>query len=361
MLSTSSSYSDLSVLIGPPSEADTVRDASLALMREISAAATRNSSPAPPTYPATSAKYHMRPTKIVIDFHVARSEATEPVAPPPPPPPPPVPAAVPVAGPADADTTLANTTTNNIAAIAAAVAAATAAEAPAATQLAMANVNGALTQAVSWSCDNVLAFTRGNRIQVRHFASNKGEESAQFCKIPKDAGALRIISWAGPAHAGTIAAATDKGFIQLWDLQSRKKSGSWVLNGGISGLAWCGPVLTVAQPKGFLRHYDTRIDPKKQGKIRAGSAKRVIAHHSTVRSLTWNDDGKLLASGDESGRVYVWDTRARETALDFGEFDDGLHNQRTMRRRIQHSAPVRVRNLCPLSSHSRLICLGLYL
>lgn len=67
---------------------------------------------------------------------------------------------------------------------------------------------------------------------------------------------------------------------------------------------------------------------------------KVTRHQASISTLAWNTGGKLLASGDESGIVYTWDSRSK-VPLDVGEF-----HQR--RKKIQHDKAISVRSIFPV-------------
>lgn len=311
MLSASSSHSDLSSILGPPSEREMFQSAAFEDLRAFADAGTRNSSRAPSPAPDnSSAKLHMRVGKTSIDFSIAGTPppTTQPAAP-----------EIVETGNGDADTNadaipITNATTDT------------------------SQGSWAYARPVSWSTNNVLAFSRGNRVHMRSFAFN--EETMQFCKIAKDAGDLRLLEWAGGDKPSVLAAVTSRGTIQLWDANTKQKTLSWRVSAGITALVWSGPVLTLAGNKGLMRQYDTRVDNRQLVKVRPKGGDR-DKHWAPVRSLAFNYDGKKLLSGDDSGMVYIWDTRTWGKQ-NFGE--TALHYQR----RIQHPAAVRVSTLSVL-------------
>ncbi|KAJ7852973.1 WD40-repeat-containing domain protein, partial [Mycena leptocephala] len=128
------------------------------------------------------------------------------------------------------------------------------------------------------------------------------------------------------------------GLVQLWNTESKKMVCSWTTK-GVASMAWNGPVLSIGSSKGVLRHFDTRVQPTSKMKEQAS---KVTRHQASIATLAWNTDGKLLASGDESGVVYTWDARSK-VPLDVGEF-----YQR--RKKIQHSKAVSALAWCPWQS-----------
>jgi cell division cycle protein 20 (cofactor of APC complex) len=149
----------------------------------------------------------------------------------------------------------------------------------------------------------------------------------QLCKLQDQHGDLILLEAGGTDH---LALATSTGLVQLWNTESKKMVCSWTTK-GVASMAWNGPVLSIGSSKGVLRHFDTRVQPTSKMKEQAS---KVTRHQASIATLAWNTDGKLLASGDESGVVYTWDARSK-VPLDVGEF-----YQR--RKKIQHSKAVSV-------------------
>lgn len=188
------------------------------------------------------------------------------------------------------------------------------------------------TWPVSWSVNNVLVFGRGNRVHYKNLAVN--EDVAQLCKLKDNHGDLRLLECGGKDQANVVAAGTSTGHIQMWDLATKKNTGSWQVNGA-TAMKWNGQQLTVGLQKGAIKHYDTRAPKIKD------SVKKVTRHQAKITSLAWNTEGRYYASGDETGTVFVWDIRQNGIPLE----DLGDMIQR--RRKIQHSGAVTVRCLNP--------------
>lgn len=182
---------------------------------------------------------------------------------------------------------------------------------------------------VGWAACNVMIFGRGNRLHYKNLSVN--EEIGQLCKIRDSHGRLRLVECGGADQSpGIVALCTTKGHIQLWDVVSKKMTMSWTSKGP-TAMKWNGPVLTVGGEKGAIRHYDTRI--KETDKMKE-QTKKVTRHQTKICSLAWHDEGKVFASGDESGSVLVWDTR-QKAPLDVGEMVQ-------RRKKMQHEGKVTV-------------------
>jgi len=230
----------------------------LALMRSVSVSSIRSTTPPIyPTFPDTSAKYHLRNTKITVDY----------------------------SGPTEVTSS-------------------------------SAAVGSVAPHLLSCSSANVLFFCRGNRVHFRNIGTGSGaEDIGQLCKLQEDRGDLRVIECAGSDMPHIVALGTTKGFVQIWDVKAKKMAMSWSTK-GVSVMRWNSAVLTVGGLKGTIRHYDTRVEPKSKMK---DLAPKLTRHQARITSLAWNISGKILASGDESGTVYCWE-QGKKVPLDVGEF-----------------------------------------
>ncbi|KAJ7730255.1 WD40 repeat-like protein [Mycena maculata] len=175
---------------------------------------------------------------------------------------------------------------------------------------------------LSYSAKNVLYFSRGNRVQSKNMVA--ADAVTQLCKLKDKHGDLKLLA----AGGALLALATTKGVVQIWDTQLKTMVGSWTTK-GVASMAWNGPVLCIGGLKGAIRQYDTRIEPISKMKEQVF---KVTRHQAAISALSWNRDGRLLASGDESGIVYCWDARSK-VPLDVGEFVQ-------RRKKIQHQKGI---------------------
>lgn len=277
-LSASSSRTDLSLLSGRRSDKEEALETGLAMMRETASVSSRATSPVVPVFPEPSARHHLKAGRLAIDFSVSTTATAEGVPT----------EENPFTGP---------------------------------------------SWPASWGASNVLYFGRGNRVHQKNMSLN--EDVSQLCKLKESHGDLRLLECGGRDQPNILASATSKGYIQLWDVTARKSTMSWQAKGAVS-MRWNGPVLTVGGVKGTVRHYDTRIATT--SKMREQS-RRAMRHQKRITSLAWNSEGKLLASGDDSGLILCWDDRMQQP-LDVGE-----HNGR--RKKMVHSGAITALAWCP--------------
>lgn len=186
---------------------------------------------------------------------------------------------------------------------------------------------------LSCSSQNVLFFSRGNRVHFKNLTTS--EEVGQLCKLQDSHGDLRMIECSGTDQSDVVALGTSKGLVQIWDVKAKKMTASWSTK-GVSAMRWNGAVLTIGGLKGTIRHYDTRINPTPKMKEQA---RKVTRHQARITSLAWNIDGNILASGDETGIIYCWDPR-QKIPLDVGDFVQ-------RRKKMQHLGIATVRFCLP--------------
>jgi len=188
------------------------------------------------------------------------------------------------------------------------------------------------TRLLSCSKENILFFTRGNRVYLKSLNNGTNEEVTQLYRLSESGGHLRVIECGKKSLAGVVAIGTSKGYVQTWDVTTRKLLMTWPTTNDISALAWNGSVLTVGGAKGIIYLYDTRASPTE--KMRE-QARKTTRHQGQITCLTWNDDGRFLASGDSSGVVHCWEY-GQMVPMHVGEFVQ-------RRKKIHHDGKVSVR------------------
>jgi cell division cycle protein 20 (cofactor of APC complex) len=183
---------------------------------------------------------------------------------------------------------------------------------------------------LSWSTNHILAFPRGNRVYLKNVYSSIEDVGYTF-KPMKKHGILRLLDFASETP-NILALGTANGNIELWDIEARKMTQCWTAV-GLTRFQWNeGRVLAVGDEKGSIQYYDTRIDDRKEMKMKKG---KVTRHEAAITTLSWNRrDPRYLATGDRDGVVYFWDNR-QDAPLNIGEMVQ-------RRRKMQHDNPVSV-------------------
>ena len=118
-------------------------------------------------------------------------------------------------------------------------------------------------------------------------------------------GAPVAVAWQRTGKA--LAVGTQDGFLQIWRPADRQGAAKQLTMRGYPGkvscLAWHPRTAVIATAGGP----DVVLWELPQGA--SGSRGRPLRHHqATITALAWSADGRLLASGDRSGRVCLWDS-----------------------------------------------------
>ncbi|KAL0574033.1 hypothetical protein V5O48_007917 [Marasmius crinis-equi] len=187
------------------------------------------------------------------------------------------------------------------------------------------------------STANMLFFTRGNRLHYKNLMTS--EDIGQLFRLKEKYGDVQVLACGGIEQSNTIAVSTSTGYVHIWDVATKKATMLWHSGSparNVGAMQWNGQVLTVGEVKGTIRFFDTRISPVKKMK---GEARKLIRHQSRITHLSWNDNKKYLATGDDSGTVYCWDDR-QKSPLDVGEYVQ-------RRKKIQHDSAVTALTWCP--------------
>lgn len=175
-----------------------------------------------------------------------------------------------------------------------------------------------------------LIFTRDRSILIKPFATHTVNDVTELFSFPENRSGFRAIACGGiDQSADVVAVATMKGGTQVLDLTTGKSILHWLSLKNVTAMAWNGCVLTVGSERGTIAHYDTRVKGPEKMKEQAVKAFR---HQAAITSIAWNDTGRFMASGDESGCVLVWEN-GLQRPLEIGE-----ETQR--RKRIQHDSRV---------------------
>ncbi|KAK0494345.1 WD40-repeat-containing domain protein [Armillaria luteobubalina] len=183
-----------------------------------------------------------------------------------------------------------------------------------------------LPVALACSKNNILFFPRRNRIFYKKLSSN--DVATQLCKVKDDKLTAMAIGAFGSEGVESIAIASRAGLIEIWDIETMQKLISFSTKAP-TALTWDGPVLTVGNTEGSIRHYDTRLD---KDKMKKGS--KVIKYHKamiTRIAYNFSASNHMFASGDVDGNVL-------ETS------------KRKLSQEIKHTAPITAISWAPWNS-----------
>uniref|UniRef100_A0A4X2JRD1 CDC20/Fizzy WD40 domain-containing protein n=1 Tax=Vombatus ursinus TaxID=29139 RepID=A0A4X2JRD1_VOMUR len=107
------------------------------------------------------------------------------------------------------------------------------------------------------------------------------------------------VNWS--EHGNLLAVGTQKGFVQIWDVDAEKKLS--ILDGHIarvSSLAWNANQISSGSRDRRILQRDIRACPLQ-------SQRWLKGHKQEVCGLKWSTDHQLLASGGNDNKLLVWD------------------------------------------------------
>ncbi|VDB88301.1 unnamed protein product [Peniophora sp. CBMAI 1063] len=206
-----------------------------------------------------------------------------------------------------------------------------------------------LAHPLAWTQTGMLAFGRGARVHLKPPAG----ETITLAKLS----GLRLLCAGDDRSPDTLALASASGTIQIWDVKERKMVRAWKTR-PVTALGWANGVLAVGGEKGTIRHFDARAPVVASGAsslssslglstasaVEGNAIKKVTRHQARIGVLSWNHDGRVLASGDAGGVIHAWDSRmAGKGPLDVGE--QIMRN----RRKMACGGPVKALSWCPWS------------
>ncbi|SJL10929.1 uncharacterized protein ARMOST_14325 [Armillaria ostoyae] len=204
-----------------------------------------------------------------------------------------------------------------------------------------------LPVALACSKYNILFFPRRNRIFYKKLSSN--DVATQLCKVKDDKLTAMAIGAFGLEGVESIAIASRAGLIEIWDIETMQKLISFSTKAP-TALTWDGPVLTVGNTEGSIRHYDTRLD---KDKMKKGS--KVIKYHKamiTRIAYNFNTSNHMFASGDVDGNVLVWNAKTNQpiNAGDLVPESARRLRSESFPKEIKHTAPITAISWAPWNS-----------
>ncbi|KAF9964029.1 substrate-specific activator of APC-dependent proteolysis [Mortierella alpina] len=159
---------------------------------------------------------------------------------------------------------------------------------------------------VDWSSQNVLGVGLGSCVYLWSALTSK---VTQLCDLG-EADNVTSISWI--SMGSHLAVGTDKGTIQIWDVQNSRRVRTMTGHTQRVGvLAWSDHTLTSGSRDRNIYHRDVRSQEMWEH--------RLSSHTGEVCGLKWNSSGTQLASGGNDNKLMVWE---KDSVLPLYKFRD---------------------------------------
>ncbi|KAG9323666.1 hypothetical protein KVV02_002962 [Mortierella alpina] len=159
---------------------------------------------------------------------------------------------------------------------------------------------------VDWSSQNVLGVGLGSCVYLWSALTSK---VTQLCDLGETDN-VTSISWI--SMGSHLAVGTDKGTIQIWDVQNSRRVRTMTGHTQRVGvLAWSDHTLTSGSRDRNIYHRDVRSQEMWEH--------RLSSHTGEVCGLKWNSSGTQLASGGNDNKLMVWE---KDSVLPLYKFRD---------------------------------------
>jgi len=154
---------------------------------------------------------------------------------------------------------------------------------------------------VDWSSTNVLSVGLGNCV---YLWSASTSQVTRLCDLSSEHDSITSVCWSDKGQR--VAVGTNKGFVQVWDVQQSKK----ILQmeghtARVGALAWNGDQLSSGSRDRMIFQRDIRapINPTVPDR-------KLTGHRQEVCGLKWSPDHHYLASGGNDNKLLVWSDNA---------------------------------------------------
>ena len=182
---------------------------------------------------------------------------------------------------------------------------------------------------LDWSSSNVLSVALGSNVYLWSACNSK---VTKLC----DTGADNLVTSICWSPQGThLAVGTNSGKVQLWDVQENSLIRETHTHASRVGtMAWSSGLLATGSRDRTIMCHDARIrgsgasdDPMTIGSTNASDPSVVhefTCHKQEVCGLKWSPDEKMLASGGNDNKLYIWSLNQGDPCNPLCRFSD--HN-----------------------------------
>ncbi|KAL8968990.1 MAG: hypothetical protein Q9183_002209 [Haloplaca sp. 2 TL-2023] len=146
---------------------------------------------------------------------------------------------------------------------------------------------------VDWGSSNILGVGLGSCVFMWNSASGQVNK---LCDLQDDG--VTSLSWI--ETGGHVAIGTNKGLVQIWDVERGRRMRTMVGHTArVGALAWNKHVLSSGSRDRLIYHRDVRTPDQ--------WLRKLTSHKQEVCGLRWNNETGQLASGGNDNKLMVWD------------------------------------------------------
>ncbi|KAI8901526.1 WD40-repeat-containing domain protein [Globomyces pollinis-pini] len=159
---------------------------------------------------------------------------------------------------------------------------------------------------VDWSKLNFLGVGLGTCVYLWSANNSKVDK---LCDLgPYDS--VTSVNWI--QKGSHIAVGTNRGLVQLWDVQKMKKIRQFTDHKArVGSISWNESLLTSGSRDRSILLRDVRDS--------SDTVRRYTGHRQEVCGLKWNPEGNQLASGGNDNKLLIWDIRQTSPITQFSD------------------------------------------
>jgi cell division cycle 20-like protein 1 (cofactor of APC complex) len=176
---------------------------------------------------------------------------------------------------------------------------------------------------VDWSSTNVLAVALGTSVYLWSACTSK---VTKLLDLSSSDDTVTSIAWALPGSL--IAVGTNSGNVQIWDAIKCQKVRDLPKHGQrVGSMAWNSTLLASGSRDKCINLYDIRGrggGGRQEDNHMSDSSlvSRLAAHKQEVCGLKWSFDERMLASGGNDNKLFVWLSQQSDSSTPLYRFDD---------------------------------------
>jgi len=175
---------------------------------------------------------------------------------------------------------------------------------------------------VDWSSTNVLAVALGTSVYLWSACTSK---VTKLLDLSSSDDTVTSIAWAIPGSL--IAVGTNSGNVQIWDAIKCQKVRDLQKHGQrVGSMAWNSTLLASGSRDKCINLYDIRGrgGGRQEDSNMSDSSlvSQLAAHKQEVCGLKWSFDERMLASGGNDNKLFVWQSQQSDTSTPLFRFDD---------------------------------------